>query len=223
MAQRKISATQLAEEVGITLANLSILKTTKQKPSVFPRWRHYAVPCIASPQIYWSMQKKKIVRRKTMNQRPMENKPLSSSKPPAYIPPVKRLGQIPPLQQPPVQPLRSKSWRKTKALTKSDSQNMSDPRIGSNVSTPQTDPPVSQPASVSDPGTVPAAKQTVPAAAGGGSKTSSAPRSSQAIPPGYYRPIPRKQRADYQYLAKRSLFQGLSRCSVLLFVLLGFQ
>ena len=41
-----------------------------------------------------------------MNQRPMENKPLSSSKPPAYIPPVKRPGQIPPLQQPPVQPLQ---------------------------------------------------------------------------------------------------------------------
>ena len=29
MAQRKISATQLAEEVGITLANLSILKNNK--------------------------------------------------------------------------------------------------------------------------------------------------------------------------------------------------
>ena len=31
MAQRKISATQLAEEVGITLANLSILKNHKAK------------------------------------------------------------------------------------------------------------------------------------------------------------------------------------------------
>ena len=31
MAQRKISATQLAEEVGITLANLSILKNNKAK------------------------------------------------------------------------------------------------------------------------------------------------------------------------------------------------
>ena len=141
-----------------------------------------------------------------MNQRPMENKPLSSSKPPAYIPPVKRPGQIPPLQQPPVQPLQKQILAENESpLQKSGPQNMSDPRIGSNVSTPQTDPPVSQPASVSDPGTVPAAKQTVPAAAGGGSKTSSAPKDSQAIPPGYYRPIPRKQRADYQYLAKRSL------------------
>ena len=31
MAQRKTSATQLAEEVGITLANLSILKNNKAK------------------------------------------------------------------------------------------------------------------------------------------------------------------------------------------------
>ena len=31
MAQRKISATQLAEEVGITLSNLSILKNNKAK------------------------------------------------------------------------------------------------------------------------------------------------------------------------------------------------
>ena len=31
MAQRKISATQLAEEVGITLANLSLLKKNKAK------------------------------------------------------------------------------------------------------------------------------------------------------------------------------------------------
>ena len=31
MAQRKISATQLTEEVGITLANLSILKNNKAK------------------------------------------------------------------------------------------------------------------------------------------------------------------------------------------------
>ena len=31
MAQRKLSATQLAEEVGITLANLSILKNNKAK------------------------------------------------------------------------------------------------------------------------------------------------------------------------------------------------
>lgn len=120
-----------------------------------------------------------------MNQRPMENKPLSSSKPPAYIPPVKRPGQIPPLQQPPAQPLQKQILAENESpLQKSGPQNMSDPRIGSNVSTPQTDPPVSQPASVSDPGTVPAAKQTVPAAAEGGSKTSSAPKDSQAIPPG---------------------------------------
>ena len=111
-----------------------------------------------------------------MNQRPMENKPLSSSKPPAYIPPVKRPGQIPPLQQPPVQPLQKQILAENESpLQKSGPQKMSDPRIGSNVSTPQTDPPVSQPASVSGPGPVPAAQQTVPAAAGGGCITACAP------------------------------------------------
>lgn len=70
-----------------------------------------------------------------MNQRPMENKPLSSSKPPAYIPPVKRPGQIPPLQQPPVQPLQKQILAENESpLQKSGPQNMSDPRIGSNLS-----------------------------------------------------------------------------------------
>lgn len=35
MAKRKISAGELAERIGITPANLSILKTTKPRPSVF--------------------------------------------------------------------------------------------------------------------------------------------------------------------------------------------
>ena len=63
-----------------------------------------------------------------MNQRPMENKPLSSSKPPAYIPPVKRPGQIPPLQQPPVQPLQKQILAENESpLQKSGPQNMSEP------------------------------------------------------------------------------------------------
>lgn len=36
MAKNKIGLTELASEVDITLANLSILKTTKQKPFAFP-------------------------------------------------------------------------------------------------------------------------------------------------------------------------------------------
>ncbi len=39
MAKRKVSAGELAERIGITPANLSILKTTKQRPSAFPPWR----------------------------------------------------------------------------------------------------------------------------------------------------------------------------------------
>lgn len=40
-----------------------------------------------------------------MNQDPTGNKPLSSSKPPVYIPPVQRPGQTPPMYHPPSEPL----------------------------------------------------------------------------------------------------------------------
>lgn len=36
MAKRKISAGELAQKIGITNANLSILKTTKPRQFVFP-------------------------------------------------------------------------------------------------------------------------------------------------------------------------------------------
>lgn len=36
LAQKKMSVTELSEKVGITMANISILKMEKQKPSVFP-------------------------------------------------------------------------------------------------------------------------------------------------------------------------------------------
>ena len=35
LAQKKMSVTELSEKVGITMANISILKTGKQKLSVF--------------------------------------------------------------------------------------------------------------------------------------------------------------------------------------------
>lgn len=35
LAKRKMSVTELSEKVGITMANLSILKTARPKPSVF--------------------------------------------------------------------------------------------------------------------------------------------------------------------------------------------
>lgn len=160
-----------------------------------------------------------------MNQRPMENKPLSSSKPPAYIPPVKRPGQIPPLQQPPVQPLQKQILAENESpLQKSGPQNMSDPRIGSNVSTPQTDPPVSQPASVSDPGTVPAAKQTVPRRCRGWFQNFFRAKGFTGDS-AWILPANSPQAKGGLSISRQTqpLFQGLSRCSVLLFVLLGFQ
>ena len=39
LAKRKMSVTELTEKVGITMANLSILKNEKQKLSVFQLWR----------------------------------------------------------------------------------------------------------------------------------------------------------------------------------------
>ena len=117
-----------------------------------------------------------------MNQRPMENKPLSSSKPPAYIPPVKRPGQIPPLQQPPVQPLQKQILAENESpLQKSRRcrgwfQNFFRAKGFTGDSAwilPANSPQAKGGLSIS--------RQTQP------------------------------------------LFQGLSRCSVLLFVLLGFQ
>lgn len=88
MAQRKISATQLAEKVGITLANLSILKNNKAKAI---RFFHAGgiVPCATLPARRFAgiRGRKRLSGGKSMNQDPTGNKPLSSSKPPVYIPP----------------------------------------------------------------------------------------------------------------------------------------
>ena len=54
MAKRKMSLSQLSEKVDITLANLSILKTTRPRPSVSPRWRPSAPPWTASRETFWS-------------------------------------------------------------------------------------------------------------------------------------------------------------------------
>ena len=44
LAKRKMSVTELTEKVGITMANLSILKNEKQKLSVFQLWKRFAKP-----------------------------------------------------------------------------------------------------------------------------------------------------------------------------------
>lgn len=41
MARRKMSLNELSEKVDITPANLSILKTGKQRQFVFPPWKRY--------------------------------------------------------------------------------------------------------------------------------------------------------------------------------------
>lgn len=40
MAQRKMGLTELAKEVDITMANLSILKIIRQKPFDFLPWKY---------------------------------------------------------------------------------------------------------------------------------------------------------------------------------------
>ena len=52
MAKRKISSGELAEKIGITPANLSILK--KPKRSDFQHWINYVRLSNASPEIYLS-------------------------------------------------------------------------------------------------------------------------------------------------------------------------
>ena len=149
------------------------------------------MPCIASPQIYWSMQKKKIVRREN-------NEPTSYGKQTAFLFQTASLYST-------GQTARSNTATAATSCPASAEANPGGKRKPlTKIGSAKYVRPSNRFQCI-HPGTVPAAKQTVPAAAGGGSKTSSAPKDSQAIPPGYYRPIPRKQRADYQYLAKRSL------------------
>lgn len=52
MAKRKKSAGELAEEIGITPANLSILKTIRLRLSDFPHWRRSAKHWIANRGIF---------------------------------------------------------------------------------------------------------------------------------------------------------------------------
>ena len=56
MARRKMSLNELSEKVGLTLSNLSILKTGKAKAVRFSTLGdHFARCWIASRGIYWSI------------------------------------------------------------------------------------------------------------------------------------------------------------------------
>ena len=55
MAKRKISLTELANQVDLTQANLSILKNNKAKAIRFSTLE--SICCIASPETFWNMWK----------------------------------------------------------------------------------------------------------------------------------------------------------------------
>ena len=58
MAKRKISAGDLAEKIGITPANLSILKNNKAKAIRFSRWKRSAECWIANRGTFWSLKER---------------------------------------------------------------------------------------------------------------------------------------------------------------------
>lgn len=62
MARRHKGAGELAEEIGITPANLSILKITRPRLCGFRRWRLSAGRWTASRGIFWSLCRTRIGR-----------------------------------------------------------------------------------------------------------------------------------------------------------------
>lgn len=55
LARRKMSSGELAEKVGISATNLSILKTGKAKAVRFSTLEALCVPSTANPAISWNM------------------------------------------------------------------------------------------------------------------------------------------------------------------------
>lgn len=56
MAKRKISSNELAAAIGITPANLSVLKTGKAKAIRFQHLKRYARCCSVSPEIFCAIK-----------------------------------------------------------------------------------------------------------------------------------------------------------------------
>ena len=57
LAKRKMSVTELSEKVGITMANISVLKTARQKQSDYQHWKRFAKRWNVSLEIFWSITK----------------------------------------------------------------------------------------------------------------------------------------------------------------------
>ena len=67
MAKRKIGLTELAKEVDITLANLSILKNNKRRQFGSRHWRQSARRCNVNLEISWNMWKTRFVRKSRLH------------------------------------------------------------------------------------------------------------------------------------------------------------
>ena len=57
LAERKMTARELALRVNITEANLSILKTAMPRRFASPPWRRSAANWAASPEICWPLSR----------------------------------------------------------------------------------------------------------------------------------------------------------------------
>jgi len=66
MAKRKMSSGELTEKIGISQANLSILKTSKAKAIRFSTMGPSAKRWTASPETYWNIESK--TKHKEANQ-----------------------------------------------------------------------------------------------------------------------------------------------------------
>ncbi len=154
-----------------------------------------------------------------MNQDPTGNKPLSSSKPPVYIPPVQRPGQAPPMYHPPSEPLHEQ-------LAQDGKTSLEKKSIGLGQSTNRPGRRIKKSGGSSG---LPTGRPNSRNCSSGGKKELRRCRDrwlclpfraskTRIPPPGYYQPLPRKQRADYQYLAKRS-FTSKGSMAVLFSVL----
>lgn len=150
-----------------------------------------------------------------MNQKPVNNPSFSPSKPPVYIPPAKRPGQIPPLYQPPAGPAYPFAPDHGQTDPNLPPQTPPSPAPKEKSPMPPTGGPGSQSAPVSSPGGLgsrPApssgaavANGQTPPATAGTSPQGGTSASANTSSPKYYLPLPRKMRPEYQHLAQKSL------------------
>lgn len=71
LAKRKMSLTELAEKVGITLANLSVLKTGKAKAVRFSTLDALCRALSCQPGTYWSSPRRKAMDERIDKARPV--------------------------------------------------------------------------------------------------------------------------------------------------------